>query len=154
MFCLQEAGGNALRDVRGRVDEARAALERAEERCRAARAAEDEINDALRVASTRLNELVQREARAAQFAGRRERDAWLREQAGTVETLRAQQQKQRDLVEAEVAAATQKAQELASALATAQKDFDKRKKALQTAADAIVKVCIRFFPSLFLFLFF
>lgn len=70
----------------------------------------------------------------------KERDAWLKEQLRGLATLLDAQKEQLASVDGQVAEAAARADKIAHQTSAAQKDFEKRRKAVHAAAEAIAKV--------------
>lgn len=135
----QGAREKDLAAVEKKVTECNKKLATLEKKLAAAKDEEAALTAELRTQQVRLDELMQREARAAQFKSKKERDAWLKEQAQAlmvnVEAQRGRvdaAQKEADDQRAAMAAASKQSE-------TARGAFEKHRKVVQQATEKLVQ---------------
>ena len=135
----QAAREEELRELERRIAAAEQRLAAADERLARAREAEETTVAQLRETQTRLDELLQREARGAQFKSKKERDAWLKGQAKALDAVLSKQKEQLAAADGEVRDGTQRVAQIGQQLHKAKQDFEKRRKVVQAATEAFGK---------------
>ena len=97
----------------------------------------------LRETQTRLDELLEREARATQFKSKKERDQHLKAQSKQLDIVISSQKEQLNAVEKEIADLRNQVNALNAQREKAQKDFDKHRKTVQTATQRLGEARIK-----------
>jgi structural maintenance of chromosome 3 (chondroitin sulfate proteoglycan 6) len=132
----QDNRAKQLKECEKKLSDAEKKLTVLEKKVSECKKVEEQSIQELRVSQTRLDELLQREARAAQFESKKKRDEWLKKQIKSMSVVVAEHNQQLGNVEAEVKKSTQSLTQITKKVGVAQKEFDKHRKIVEQASEA------------------